>query len=204
MTDEKSPKVWKVEKNPRDPLPGGDEGYAAYTSFQKLININNGEVDEEKLQEHFEQQSLIYNWEEIVVTDFSELKLGDRVRYTRFTEDGKKKFVTGGWIISMDDDFHEYIVIKHHSHTNWSLNVKDVERLWVVRNMGQKRNRKPTEITFKRPSDEETKHNSFLPHPETGEDVRVGSFRDSFNKRRFESTDKFQRAQDGEYWRFID
>ena len=52
-------------ENPIDPVPGD---WQEYNSFQKIINSGpDGNVDEQKLEEHFEEQSEKFNWEEIPV-----------------------------------------------------------------------------------------------------------------------------------------
>lgn len=184
-------KMRPPQENPNPPACG----FQNYIGFQKIINSNNGQIDEELLEKHIEfmMADQRWKWEEIVPVDFSKILPGYRVRYTTFT-DKKYMFRTGGWIISVAEDF-SWFVYRAHTYSNWSVNSKDCQRLWVI-----KTNKKTTKntIVFKNPGPP-GKFNSFLSN-EHNEEIRVGSFDTQFLKNRFENSLKFKKALNGHSW----
>lgn len=190
-------RTWREpQENPVDPVPGGAEGYAKYMSYQKLINSNNGEIDETLLEEHINNELYAnekYTWNEIPV-DFSLINLGDRVRYTTYTPEGKHLFRTGGWVIALDEG-HKWLVYLAHTRTSWSLQAEDCQRLFITR----RKPKKIKKITFKRPG-LETKHNAYL--IKNNEQIRVASFDTKWLLNRFLATNKYKRASESEDWVF--
>ena len=181
-------------ENPIDPLPGGKAGYEAYQSFQKIINSNNGQIDEDKLQDHIDM-ILDNNWEEIPVS-FELLSKGNQIRYTTLTPKGEYLFRTGGWVTAFDeeDDPPNWLAYHAHTHTNWCLQLEDCQRLFVYRKPEiEKEPKLPNKIQFKLPGPE-SNFNVYLPD-ENGDLQRIFSGRDNYAKKRFESSKKFEKAQ---------
>jgi hypothetical protein len=187
-------RIWRPkQQNPIDPVPD----YSQYQSYQKIINSNKGEIDNELLEEHIEEMMASrFNWEEVIV-DFNQLQPGDRIRYTCYTPKGKYKFRTGGWVSAIDPS-GKWLAYHSHTHTSWSLQKEDVVRLFVVK--GKRKKKIETIIYFNVPG-EITEHNSYLKDSE-GILIRVGSFRDNWSKERFENSKKFRKAVDGAKWIF--
>lgn len=183
------------EENPIDPPPGG---YANYMSYQKIINSNNEQIDENLLEEHIEfmYESRV-GWEEVPVY-FNDLKPGDRIRYTTMSPKGKYLFRTGGWITHIDET-GEWLSYMAHTKSTWCLQAEDCQRLFVIR---KKIKTKKSIIKFKRPGPE-TNYNSYL-YDSEGILQRVNSARDNWSKNRFESTNKFKNANNGHLWIFVD
>jgi hypothetical protein len=191
----KPTRTWREkEVNPIDPV----DDYESYQSFQKVINSNNGQVDEDLLEEHINEMMADprFTWEEIPV-DFGIIKPGDRIRYTTTNAKGEYLFRTGGWVIAIDEN-KEWLVYHAHTHTNWTLQSEDCQRLFVIRSRGNKKG-KSDYIKFKVPG-EETDYNSYL--TKNGVKYRVGSFRDKWTQDRFEGSSKFKDALSGKKWEF--
>lgn len=190
-----SKREWREkEENPVDPV----RDYSKYVSYQKMINSNNGQVNEKLLEDHIKhiKKDPKYVWEEVEV-DFSTLKLGDRIRYTVMTPKGEYLFRTGGWVIALDED-HEWLVYMSHTKTTWTLQQSDCRRLFLVIGKRERKKCVPT-IVFKLPGPE-TKYNAYL--EKDGEMVRVGSFRDNWTLERFMASSKYNRALSGYDWEF--
>jgi len=191
----KSKRTWREpQENPVDPPPGG---YENYMSFQKIINSNNGQIDEEKLEEHIEfmMTDPRWTWEEIPV-DFSLLKPSDRIRYITRTPKGEILFRTGGWVTYINEDY-AYLAYMAHTKTSWTLQAEDCQRLFVIKSRIKK---EIHALKFKKPG-RETKYSSYLVD-EKGITQRVGSFKDDWTRKRFESSTKFIKASEGEHWIF--
>lgn len=190
-------RTWREKQvNPIDPVPGGAEGYARYQSYQKTINSNNGQIDEDLFEQHIEKMmnDPRFNWEEVPV-DFSLLKPGDRIRYTTLTPKGEHLFRTGGWITAIAEN-GEWLAYMSHTKSSWTVQSEDCQRLFVIRSAKKKASEV---IKFKRPG-EETDHNAYL--QKNGRLVRVGSFRDRWTLERFQSSTKFKKALAGAKWEF--
>ena len=198
MTDSK--RTWRSkQENPIDPPPGGIQNYR---SFQKVINSNNGQIDEDLLQAHIDM-ILDKGWEEIPVS-FELLIKGDQIRYTTYnkdTEKGPKKYLfrTGGWVTAIDEenDPPDWMAYMSHTKSTWCVQLEDLQRLFVYRKPKVVREPKPKEpqpVMFKQPG-EETNFNVYLPDDE-GVLQRVFSARDNYAKNRFENSKKFQRAKE--------
>lgn len=185
------------ERNPIDPLPGRWQDYKGY---QKTINSNNGEIDQQKLDEHIDMimNDPNFDWEEIPI-DFSQLKKGDRIRYTIINPDKKHLFRTGGWVIAIDDDY-KWLVYRAHTQTNWTLQADDCQRLFVTRKILKKKKEKEIIHKFNIPGPE-LQFNSYLVDI-YGIVQRVGSFKHLYEKKKFENRIKFQKAMQGEKWEF--
>lgn len=197
-------RTWRPkERNPIDPVPGGEEGFRNYQSYQKIINSNNGEIDEELLEEHVEgmMNHPKYDWQEIAV-NFRLVKTGDRIRYTTLNPKGQYLFRTGGWVISIDEEKYEWLVYRAHTQTNWTLQAKDCQRLFIIKKPIKIIKKKINYVIFKRPRDE-TGHEVYL-KDRNGNNVIVFSARDSWAKKRFEESAKFMSVLDGKEWRFAD
>ena len=188
-------RTWREKQvNPIDPVPD----YSKYQSFQKIINSNNGQINEELLEQHIEEMmdNPKFNWEEIPV-DFSLLKPGDRIRYTTLNQDGEYLFRTGGWITAVAEN-GEWLAYMAHTKSSWTVQAEDCQRLFVIRSMAK--NKKGSDIIkFKRPG-EETEYNAYL--PKNGRLVRVGSFRDKWTLERFQASTKYKKAFGGAKWEF--
>ncbi len=186
--------------NPDDP-PKGD--YRNYQGFQKLINSNDGQVDENVLEEHIEDimKDPNFSWEEITPVDFSLLKLGDRIRYTTVTQKDEYLFRTGGWVISIDEDNCDWLVYRAHTHTNWTLQQNDCVRLWATGKKNKTSKVKTHVYKFKIPG-EESSYNSYLPD-NNGVMQRVYSTTKFHEMLRFENTIKFKSCLEGKEWIFI-
>lgn len=191
------------QKNPIDPLPGGEAGLAAYKSYQKIINSNNGEVNEDRLAEHLEKMANDphVHWEEVSPLDFSILRKGDRIRYVTRTQNNKIMFRTGGWITAIDEDNYNWLAYMSHTKTTWSLQKMDCVKLWVTRKKDSKITLKDDTIYFKELKDE-TNFPVYLKSlyrvgsGETRNDVFeiVYYAKDNYDKKRFESTNKYKSA----------
>jgi hypothetical protein len=187
-------RTWRPKQvNLIDPVPD----YANYQSFQKVINSNNGQINEELLELHIEEmmENTRYNWEEIPV-DFSLVKPGDRIRYTTLNQNGEYLFRTGGWITSVAEN-GEYLAYMAHSKSSWCVQAEDCQRLFVIKSLAKKK--ASDTIKFKRPG-EETDNNIYL--TKNGKQIRVGSFRDKWTMERFTSSDKYKKALAGHKWEF--
>lgn len=184
--------------NPIDP-PEGD--YRDYKGYQKEINSNNGQIDDEKLEEHIKmlQNDPKFDWETINPVDFCKINLGDRIRYTIITPKGEHLFRTGGWVIAIDEDNYEWISYMAHTKTIWSIQREDCVNLWVTKKKIKKKTEKI--IRFKIPGNEST-YNSYL-LDSNGILQRVYSTNLKHEKIRFENTFKFLSAMSGEKWDFI-
>ena len=186
--------VWRpAEDNNIDPPACG---YQNYIGYQKIINSNNGEIDEQLLNNHIEfmMSDPRWKWEEIPV-DFSLLKPGDRVRYTTVSN-GKYVFRTGGWVIAVDEHA-KWFVYRAHTHSRWSVDSDKCKRIWVIR----KKTKPKKVLIFKNPGPV-GKYNSYLPDS-NGNDVRVGSFTSKYVRDRFENSLKFKKDLAGELWTII-
>ena len=205
-----SKRRWRPkQENPIDPPPGG---YENYLSFQKQINVNNGEIDPDILQDHVEF-ILNNNWEEIPVS-FELLIKGDQIRYTTLTPEGKHLFRTGGFVTAIDEenDEPEWMAYMAHTKSTWCLQLEDCQRLFVFRKIvkskeerkaarkakaktrKETKSKKVTKVRFKRPVDE-TNFNVYL-FDSDGEEQLVYAARDNHSKRRFENSAKFTRANE--------
>jgi len=191
MTSTKKRSWRPVHINTIDPPPGG---YEAYQSYQKIINSNNGQIDNEKLEEHIEMMMNDdrFNWEEIPV-DFSLVKPGDRVRYTTLNQKGEHLFRTGGWITAVDKGA-TWLAYMSHTRSSWCLQAEDCQRLWIIKKVIAK----PKELIYKftRPGPK-TNFNSYL-IDDDGVEQRVGSFPSTQAKNKFEATNKFNKAKSGD------
>lgn len=183
--------------NPVDPVEGD---YRDYKGFQKIINSKNGEIDNEKLEEHIKmlENDPKYKWETLDPIDFKNINLGDRIRYTIISPKGGHLFRTGGWVVAIDQEEYNWISYMSHTHTIWSLQKNDCVNLWLTRKKEKKK--KETIIKFKVPGDEST-YNSYL-NDENGILQRVYSTNLKHEKIRFENTYKFLAALGGEKWEF--
>jgi hypothetical protein len=188
------------EANPIDPPA---EGYKNYIGFQKIINCNNGQIDETVLETHIntELANPKYNWAEIIPVSFNELVLGDRIRYTTLTTKEEYLFRTGGWVITLDEINREWLTYKAHTNTPWSLQKEDCVRLWVTKKQKKVPVIKKLIYKFKQPPEEST-HNSYLPD-KNGIMQRVYSTNRKHEMMRFENTMKFKSGLNGEEWEFI-
>lgn len=189
----------------RNPVPNTiDPVPLSYIGYQKIINSNNDEVDEEKLQEHVEM-IIEKGWEEIPVS-FELLNKGDQIRYTTITSKKEHLFRTGGWVCFIDEENDPPIWLSYHAHThsNWVLQLEDCQRLFVFRRPKKKAVKKDhsdTRVVFSIPGPE-TKYNVYLTDG-NGVLQRVYSARDNYAKKRFMNSEKFKKAeQDG--WKFKD
>jgi hypothetical protein len=201
-----SKRYWKPkQENPIDPPPGGIENYVSY---QKIINSNNGQIDEKLLEEHIQDITENKGFEEIEV-DFSLLKKGDRIRYTT-VQNGKYLFRTGGWVISIDDN-HEYLAYMSHTQTSWSVQASDCKRLFVKRRRTKetKDHRTKGVIYFKKPT-KETKYPVYFStenkytKDSDAEKIVVYYARDNNIKAKFESTLKYKKVvEENEMWDFV-
>ena len=191
-------RVWRPKmKNPVDPVAD----YKNYQSYQKIINSNNGEINEELLNEHINEMMSdeMYKWEEIPV-DFKKLNPGDRIRYTTRTPEGKHLFRTGGWITHIDEN-GVYLAYMAHTKTTWTLQAEDCQRLFVVRKVTKFKVELVRTVYFKRPeSSLGLGYDSYL--PKDGETHLVGTFRSKYDLERFESRSKFIQALETEDWDF--
>lgn len=190
-------RTWRSkQENTVDPPSGG---YENYRSYQKIINSNNGQIDEELLEEHI--RMILYNhWEELPL-DFDLLEKGDQIRYTTFVNDqanGPRKhlFRTGGWVTAIDEenDPPEWFSYMSHTKSSWCVQLKDIQRLFVRR---RPKFTKADEMFvkkayFNRPGPP-TRHNVYLPD-ENGVLRLVYSARDEYSKQRFESSRKYHNA----------
>ncbi len=188
-------------ENPIDPVPGG---YAAYRSFQKIINSDNGQINEDLLQDHIDM-ILNKGWEEIPVS-FELLIKGNQIRYTTYNKDeetGPKKhlFRTGGWVTAIDEenDPPEWMAYMSHTKSTWSVQLDDLQRLFVYRKPKTTTQKEPKTkvqsiVIFKQPGDE-TNFNVHLPDS-NGVLQRVYSGKDNYAKDRFKNSKKFQRAKE--------
>lgn len=188
----------------RHPLPNPIDppncNYKDYFGFQKLINSNDGSVDQEKLDEHVEMllNDPKFKWEIIDPIDFSSIGLGDRIRYTIMSPGDKHMFRTGGWVVAIDEENYNWISYMAHTHTIWSLQKDDCVNLWVTRKKEKKK--KEIIINFKIPG-KESVYNSYL-LDSMGILQRVYSTNLKHEKLRFENTYKFLAALSGEKWEF--
>jgi hypothetical protein len=199
MSNDIKRRKWRPKmENPIDPPMGG---YENYNSYQKIINSNNGQIDQNLLDDHI---NFILNgedeWEEIPV-DFSILNNGERIRYTTRGPKGERLFRTGGWVCAIDE-IGAWLAYHSHTHTNWTLQSEDCQRLFVTRKKNAKRESKiPKEYIFNVPGPL-TDHTSYLTTSE-GKIERVFSGKDVWALNRFESSKKYQRSSSGEVpWRF--
>ncbi len=192
-------RIWRAPMaNPDDP-PEGD--YRDYVGFQKIINSYNGQVDENILEEHVDMilSDERFLWKELSPIDFGILRLGDRIRYTTLTQKDEYLFRTGGWVMAIDENL-EWLVYRAHTHTNWTIQEKDLVRLWYTRKISKKKN-KHVVYRYKTPS-EEKKYNSYLPD-KNGIMQRVYSTNVKQEHTKFENTTKFKSALESKSWEFI-
>jgi hypothetical protein len=184
--------------NPIDPIEGD---YRKYEGFQKFINSDKGQIDDEKLDEHVEMlmNDEKFKWETIDPVNFTTLKLGDRIRYTTLNPKGEHLFRTGGWVIAIDGEEYKWITYLAHTKTPWSIQKNECKNLWVVR----KQPKKPKKhiFKFKLPGNEST-YNSYLPET-NGIMQRVYSTNLKHENIRFENTFKFKTSNEGGLWEFI-
>lgn len=198
------------QPNSIDPVPGGAAGLAAYRSYQKIINSNNGEINEDRLLEHLEMMANdpYVLWEQIDPVDFSRLNKGDRIRYITKTPTGKVMFRTGGWITAIDEDNYDWLAYMSHTKSTWSLQNMDCIRLWVTRKKESSKKPKDDVIYFK-PLKDETNFPVYLKSAyrqgsdEVDESVVevVYYAKDNYDKKRFESTTKYKSAKQS-MWNF--
>lgn len=191
------------ETNPFDPPK---EGYQNYIGYQKIINSDNGEINEEELEKHIEDITS-KGWKEISV-DFRNFELGDRIRYTTKTPKGEHLFRTGGWVISRDDEYDpsdpkdkgpKWLVYHAHTHTNWTVQRDDVQRLFYIDRETDNKQKKKSKIYFYPPIRDETSYNVYLTDKD-GVKQRVFSARSKNEMDIFMNTDKFKRVLEGEKW----
>lgn len=196
MSQQSGRKFKPPQENPIDPVGN----WKTYKGFQKLINSNKGEIDEDLLNEHIEElmSSETTKWEEIPV-DFSLLKTGERIRYTTLTPEGKHLFRTGGWITHIPEDY-KYLAYMAHTKSTWCLQVEDCQRIFVVRKTIKNKVEVDRTIYFKIPGIK-TAYNSYLDDSE-GNKVIVGSFKSRYDLDKFESRHKYIKASNGEPWDF--
>lgn len=190
-----SKRTWREKQvNPVDPV----HNYEHYLSYQKIINSNNGQVNEELLEEHIDEimSDPKYKWEEIEV-DFSNIEPGDRIRYTTLTPKGEYMFRTGGWVTAVDEG-GEWLAYMAHTKTSWTLQAKDCQRIFIIKKI--KKVKHMGIINFKTPTSV-GKYNAYL--EKDGRQVLVGSFKDNWTLDRFISSSKYRRAFDGHPWNFI-
>jgi hypothetical protein len=189
-------RIWREkETNPIDPPAGG---YERYESFQKIINSNNGAIDNQLLEEHIEFMKADERWTWIEIpVDFRLLCTGCRIRYTAMSN-GKYVFRTGGWVMAIAEDY-TWFVYRSHTNTSWSVQAADCRRLWMIQPKIT-RTVKQNKIRFKQP-EAEGKFNTYLAD-ENGLRVLVGAFDDVWKQLRFENTSKYLRAKNGERWTF--
>lgn len=192
--------------NPIDPLPGGWN--SAYRSYQKIINSDNGQINEQKLEEHIEMMmnDPYVQWDSVEPIDFSTLNKGDRIRYITRTQKGLIKFVTGGWITAIDEDNFEWLAYMSHTKSTWSLQAEDCIKMWVVRKKESFKEIKDDTIYFKKLGDETnfkvTLPNRLLENPHAKYEEIVYYAKDNYDRKRFESTNKYKNAKAGARWNF--
>lgn len=196
------------QKNLIDPVPGGAAGLKAYKSYQKIINSDNGQVNEQKLEEHLEMMANDpeHEWEDIIPVDFSRLNKGDRIRYVCRNQDNKIMFRTGGWVTAIDEDNYEWLAYMSHTKSTWSLQTEDCIRLWVTRKKESTKSTKSLKdntIYFKELK-EETNFKVTLPNRISSikQEEIVYYAKDNYDKKRFESTNKYKNAKNGAKWDF--
>lgn len=199
---------WRAPtENPIDPVPGN---WREYPSYQKLINSNNGQINPELFEEHLEMMlnDERWTWEEVSPVDFNKLNPGDRIRYISITQKKEVVFRTGGWIRSIAEDF-TWLAYLAHTMTAWSLQLQDVQRLWVIRKPAKKEKIKNEKIKieeinyayFTRPVIA-TEYNSYLTD-ENGVLQLVKTFANEWAKTRFENTKKYKKLLSGDkLWQF--
>lgn len=194
--------------NPIDPVPGGPAGLAAYRSYQKIINSNNGQINEDRLEEHLEMMANdpYVQWDSVEPIDFSTLNKGDRIRYITRTPDRKVMFRTGGWITAIDEDNYEWLAYIAHTKSTWSLQAEDCIKMWVTRKKESTKDVKDDTIYFKKLGDETnfkiTLPNRIKENPYAKYDEIVYYAKDNYDKKRFESTNKYKNAKNGARWNF--
>lgn len=190
--------------NPIDAVPGGEAGFAAYRSYQKIINSNNGQINEQKLEEHIEMMmnDPVTLWEDVEPIDFSTLNKGDRIRYITKTPEKKILFRTGGWITAIDEDNYEWLAYMSHTKSSWALQAEDCIKMWVTRKKESTKGTKDDTIYFK-PLSDETNFKVTLPNRlGTKYEEIVYYAKDNYDKKRFESTNKYKNAKNGAMWNF--
>jgi len=128
------------QQNPVDPVPGR---WQDYQSFQKIINSNDGQLNPELFEQHLEMMmnDTRWRWEEVNPVSFEKLTSGDRIRYISITQKNEIVFRTGGWIRAIAED-HTWLAYMAHTMTSWTLQVGDVQRLWVIKTKNRSRNKK--------------------------------------------------------------
>lgn len=194
--------------NPIDPVPGGAAGLAAYKSYQKIINSNNGKLNEDRLEEHLEmmRNDPYVQWEDVEPIDFSTLNKGDRIRYISRLPGKTALFRTGGWITAIDEDNYEWLAYMAHTKSSWTVQAEDCIKMWVVRKKESNKPPKDDTIYFK-PLKEQTNFKVTLPNrirelPNSKYEEIVYYAKDNYDKKRFESTNKYKNAKNGERWDF--
>lgn len=179
------------QENLIDPPPGG---YANYISFQKIINSNDGGIDENLLNQHI-KKIIDEGWEELPVS-FDLLNRGDQIRYTT-EKDGKYLFRTGGWITAIDEENSppEWFSYFSHTKSSWCVQLNDCVRIFrKTRKTKVVKKPKSHLVEFNRPGPE-TNHNVYLVDSD-GVEQRVYSAKYESSKKRFESSAKFKKAQE--------
>jgi len=174
-------------------------------SIQSEINTGyNGEVDEEKLNKYL-KEIIEEGWEEISKEEIKNLPKSIGIKYitkkvindTNKTDTNKKSkpncFRSGGYILEHGED--NYLIFRSHGQSVFSLQYKDIERLWAKHPNRNRKKKKEEEVNY------ETKNVPFFTKP--GEETKftaeingiiVKYCRNNFDLNRFMSTTKYKRA----------
>jgi len=176
-----------------------------YVSHQSLINSGpGGTIDEEELANYLNERS----YEEIKPKNVDQIPVGSRIAYIT----KKNKWRSAGWLArieesTMDVDGNEftrpkkYVLYKSYNNACFPVQVEDVRLFYIL----QKKVEVVIEkmIYFRKPV-KQTKFPVTLINSER-EEIVVYYARDNFNKKLFESSMKFLRAQeDPDGWQFED
>ena len=78
-----------------------------------------------------------------VSTTFDDVKEHQLIKYIKYKEDGNLKFISGGIVISKEDD---YLIFKGGPR-NWSLQKVDIFKIWSSDTLFKKK--QDSKITFK-------------------------------------------------------
>lgn len=117
----------------RDPIPNLKDpppcSFDKYFGYQKMINTEDGFVNQEKLEEHVAMIKQ-KGWLEISPITFEILPLGCQIRYV--TTEGK--FRTGGFVVAVDydNDPPQWLSYLSHTQSTWSLQLEDTQRLFYL------------------------------------------------------------------------
>ena len=149
-----------------------------YVSMNSRINKEYG-IDYDELDILLE--TMADEWTEV---DYEDIKIGDQIRYIRSNDEANDKFVAGGYVRVIEDDYLMYLSGNIHS-----LQKDDIKQIWT----------RPGRIT-KNPSPKDANIITFNKPATTGKyevvinNIVVYRSSDIYKVNRFKATKKYNRA----------